>query len=195
MKNLNVLLIRLIFVFVSSTSLAQNSWSIEFRPEINFRTQDFGDAKLKTGYGFEVDVVYNFIGRFGAYFGWGYKTFSSENISFAGTLNDFNETGYLFGLQYTSPFIKSNSLSYFLRTGLNYNKIEIKNSNGKTISDSGHGIGWQACMGIIYNIINNWSLQPTAKYTSSARDFNIENKITNGQLSYFSLCLGISKTF
>src|SRR5690554_773436 len=125
MKNLTKSIVIFIVLFISHTSFSQEKWSIEFRPDINFPTEDFGDSKINTGYGFELTGAYRFMEHLSGYAGWSYNTFSLEDSDF-----DFDETGYTFGLQFIHPLGTSESLSYLLRAGATYNHMELENNDG-----------------------------------------------------------------
>lgn len=184
----------LVIVFLLSTmgSLgAQNKWSVEFRPGVSFPTEDLGDSKLETGFGFELTAGYRFLEHLHAYAGWSYNTFSFEDSD-----SDLDETGYTFGFQFIHPMGTSESLSYLLRAGATYNHLELENNDGDLIDDSGHGWGYQLEAGLDYNLGNNWSLRPSLRYRALSRDLEIiNNQSIDVDLNYLSFGLGISKSF
>ncbi len=103
--NGNVIAAMVVIAVLMGTSqsvLAQDRWSFEFRPGVNFPTKELGDAELNTGFGLEGTFAYRFMPNVGVYGGWSWNRFSSDN-SFAGTDIDFEETGYTMGLQYIRP--------------------------------------------------------------------------------------------
>jgi hypothetical protein len=59
------------FILFSNRAYAQNRWSVAFRPDINFPTQDLGDANIKTGYGYEITCTYRFMPNISEYAVWG----------------------------------------------------------------------------------------------------------------------------
>lgn len=179
-----------LIMVVSSITFSQNKWSVEFRPDINFPTEDFGDSKIKTGYGFEFTGAYHFTEHLSTYIGWSYNTFIIEDSNF-----DLEETGYTLGLQFVYPFGKSKSLSYLLRAGATYNHLELENNYGDTIADSGHGFGYQIEVGLNYYLGIDFDLRPTIRYRALSRDVNIESASQNIDLNYLSFGLGIAKSF
>ncbi|OBX27239.1 opacity protein-like surface antigen [Gelidibacter algens] len=179
-----------LIMILSSTSFSQNKWSVEFRPDINFPTEDFGDSKIETGYGFELTGAYRFMEHLSAYAGWSYNTFGIKDSDL-----DFDETGYTFGLQFIHPLGTSETLSYLLRAGATYNHIELENTDGDITSDSGHGLGYQIEAGLNYDLGTNWDLRPTIRYRALSRDLDIDNTTLNVDLNYLSFGLGIAKTF
>lgn len=60
-KAMASILIASVIVFLSQTTIAQNSWSIEFRPNANFAIQKSGEANLNMGYGAEGIFAYRFM--------------------------------------------------------------------------------------------------------------------------------------
>lgn len=175
---------------MSITSISQNRWSVEFRPDINFPTEKFGDSKMDTGFGFEFMGAYRTMEHLSIYAGWSFNTFNIQDSDY-----DLDETGYTFGLQWIHPLGLSTSLSYLLRGGATYNHIEIENTQGDIISDSRHGFGYQLEAGINYNLGNHWDLRPTIRYRALSRDLDIEGTMATVDLNYLSFGLGIAKTF
>lgn len=189
MKNLK-LAFTILLLLISSSFIAQNKWSVEFRPGLNFPSDDIGASKIETGFGFEATVGYRFMEHLHAYLGWGYNNFSIE-----GSDADQDETGYTFGLQFIHPIRTSENLSYLIRAGAVYNHLEFEDSNGDLIDNSGHGLGWLVGAGISYELVNDWALRPTISYRSLSRDLVVEGETFNVDLNHLSFGLGISKTF
>lgn len=184
------------FLFISiQTNNAQDYWFVELRPGINFAAKDLADAELKTGFGAEVIVGYNFMEHLGAYAGWGWNKFSSDNSSFAGTgATDFEETGYTFGFLFVHP-IGDSPVSYLIKAGGIYNHIEVENSAGDITADTGHGLGWEIGTGIQLDLGNNWNLRPQLGYRALSRELEIGSATTDVDLNYFSVGVGIVKLF
>jgi hypothetical protein len=159
----------------------------------SFATSNLGGANLQLGFGGEGIFHYRFMPHLGVYAGWGYNAFSSEN-SFAGNEIDFEETGYVFGLQFKHP-IGISPVSYYVRAGGLYNHIEIENTDGDIIGDTGHGFGWQAAGGVDIPLGRNWSLTPGVKFNSLSGDVNMEGTTTQLDLNYIQVRVGILKKF
>lgn len=193
MKKLLLTIVVLFLMTVFSQSFAQNSWSLEFRPGVDYATQDIADADLGIGFGAELTIAYRFMPHLAAYAGWSYNNFAVDQ-SFAGPDASFEETGYTFGLQFIHPIGESN-ISYLVRAGGTYNHIEIENNDGDITIDSGHGLGWQAEAGIFIPLSERFSLLPSLRYRSLNRDIEIENVSTSVDLNYLSVGVGLSWTF
>ena len=173
---------------------SQRSWGLEVRPGVNFPTSDLTtNTSLKTGFGVEGTVSYNFMTNLGVYGGWSWNRFSSDQ-SFAGPSMDFEETGYTYGLQYFMPIGSSDSRLFFKGGGL-WNHIEVENSNGELIDDTGHGFGWQLEAGISLPLSDRWNIQPGIRYRSLSRDFSAGNTSFEANLNYLSLGVGIVRSF
>lgn len=178
------------------TTVAQDKWSVELRPNLNFPTTELGDADIKTGFGFEAAVGYRFMEHLGAYIGWGYNTFNTDDSSFAGPGDtDFDETGYTFGLQFIHPIGTSQNLSYLVRAGGIYNHIEVENDAGDITADSGHGLGWEIGAGVQIDLGNKWNLRPQIGYRALSRDIEIGGDTTDVDLNYLAFGVGLAKIF
>jgi opacity protein-like surface antigen len=187
----------LLFAFamaVAHNTAAQDRFSVQFRPGVSFATTDLGDANLKTGLGFEFSAAYRFMPHVSAYAGWGWTRFSSGE-SFAGADTDFEETGYIFGLQFLHPFHNNSPFEYFLKAGGTYNHIEAENPEGVIFADSGHGFGFQVETGLSFSLNESWRLTPGIKYQSLSRNLTMGEVAYSVNLNYLSIGATISKTF
>jgi len=190
MKTSKLYLVCAISLLMSSITFAQNKWSVELRPGINFPTEDFVDSNVETGFGFEVAGSYRFMDHLGAYAGWGYNTFKIENSDL-----DFDLTGYIFGLEFIHPIGTSEKLSYLLRGGGIYNHIEIENTDFDIVEDSGHGLGWELGVGLNYELGANWNLRPQFGYRELSRDVEFGESTSNVDVNYFVFAVGVAKIF
>lgn len=195
MKNLIITIAALLVLsgFNQITAQTNNRWSLEFRPGVDYATTDISNADLGIGFGFEGTIAYRFMPHLAAYAGWSWNHFAVDR-SFAGSDASFEETGYTFGLQFIHP-IGETTLSYLIRLGGTYNHIEIENSNGDIIIDSGHGLGWQAEAGLVIPLSEKFSLLPSVRYRSLSREIEIENINTSVDLNYLSVGAGLSWSF
>lgn len=186
-------------LFVVLMGLSHDGWSqrnlsLEIRPGVNFPMTDLNSTTpLKTGYGIEGLVSYNFISNFGIYGGWSWNKFSSDQ-SFAGANMDFEETGYTYGLQYFMP-IGMTETRFYIRAGGLWNHIEMENSNGDIVNDTGHGFGWQVETGLSLPLSDRLVLLPNVRYRSLSRDFSTGSPSAAANLNYISVGLGIGFGF
>ncbi len=184
------------FAILSLNCKAQKSekhFGFELSGGASFATRELGGAKLNTGLGFEGILHYRFMQYLGIYAGWGWNKFSA-NESFAGNKTDFEETGYVFGLQFKHP-IGNSPISYYLRAGGLYNHIELENEKGDIIEDSGHGLGWQLAAGIDVPLGSNWSLTPGLKFNALSREIKTSEYKKQLDLNYVMIRIGILKKF
>ena len=91
MKKLLLTAVTVAVMFVTNQSIAQDKWSLELRPGINYATKDISDADLGLGFGAELTIAYRFMPHLAAYAGWSYNNFAADQ-SFAGTDASFEET-------------------------------------------------------------------------------------------------------
>lgn len=197
MKTKTAFFITLLTAFITVTAAQSQDTAGRFGFELNagisHATADIGNADLGTGVGFEGVLHYRILKHAGVYMGWGWKHFPSES-SFAGEDIEFEETGYIYGVQFKHPFGKS-GLSYILRAGGIWNHLELENSDGEITYDTGHGAGWQVSGGVEIPLWQTWSLTPTVKYSSLNRDFEIGTDNFSADLNYVALHVGLTKTF
>lgn len=161
MKYSKFRLIIIIVLFISTIASAQNKWSLEFRPNIDFPKEDFKNLDIPIGFGFEVTFAYQFIEQLSTNAGWGYNIFDIKDSNFT-----FDEAGYTFGLQFIHLIENSEILFYLFRIGGVYNHLELEDSDGNLVDNSGHKLGWQIEASINYALDNNLNLRPTVRSRS-----------------------------
>jgi opacity protein-like surface antigen len=178
-------------VLLSATATAQDKvkrFAFELSGGPSFATSEFA-VGLKPGFGTDGTFHYSFLPKFGVYAGWGANWISSENID--SDLNrDYEETGYMLGLQFKQPVGTSRS-AFFLRAGALYSHIEVENDNGDILEDTGHGFGVQLAAGVEFDLGSSWSISPVVKHNFLSRDHNGADTDFN----YLTVRVGIKKSF
>ncbi len=188
----------MLVVFGSLSCFAQEKeprFGMEADGGASFALKKLGDARMKVGFGFEGTLHYRFYRYLGAYAGWGWNRFSSGDL-FAGERCDFEETGYVFGLQLKRR-IGSSPMSYYVRAGGLWNHIEVENSDGEIIEDTKHGLGYQLAGGVYIPIGKNWNINTGVKFHSlNRRDVEFsDHEKRSLDLKYLSLRVGFIKMF
>lgn len=156
-------------------------------------TQKIEDVNTQTGGGFEGIFHYRFMPHLGVYGGWGWNKLPARH-SFAGDDVCFEETGYVFGLNFSHP-IDDSGLSYYVRAAGLFNHIETENADGDIINDTGHGLGFQLAGGIEIPLNSKWSLTPGVKFNSLSRETKYEGTIRQLDYQYISIRAGIVRKF
>lgn len=195
MKTKVILTIALSLLLTGATFAQENEkrFGIEFNGDVSIVASDLSGASLNTGLGFETILQYRFMPFTSVYGGWGWNHFNADE-SFAGDDIDFEQSGYILGLQFKYP-VGNSPVSYFVRAGALFCHIETENNEGDIISDTGHGLGWQVAGGIEVSLGKNWSLAPGLKYNflSTETEFGDQNYQLDHR--YVSARIGIIKRF
>jgi len=171
----------------------EKRFGFELSGDASLATRQLGGATLNTGNGFEGIFHYRFYKHMGIYAGWGWNHFAADE-SFAGSNMDFEETGYVFGLQFKHP-LGTSRVSYYLRAAGLYNHIEIENAHGDIIHDTGHGMGYQLAGGMDLPMGSGWSFTPGVRYNALSRELKSEDIVRQLDLNYLSLRIGFLKYF
>jgi len=161
----------------------------EFTGGLSMATREIESGSLRNGAGFEGIFHYSFLMHTGVYAGWGWNMFNSET-SFAGEDMDYEETGYVLGLQFKHP-IDGLKASYYLRAGGLYNHIEIENTEGDIIYDTKHGFGLQLAAGIDIPLSPSWSFTTGVKYNRLPKEIDFEETSGKMNFNYLSVRLGL----
>lgn len=186
-------LLAIAILLISFTIKAQEKWSVEFRPGLNFPTVDMGDIDAKVGFGFEFTGAYKLMPHLAVYVGWGWNEFKGEN-SFSGEDITFEESGYTFGFQIIRP-IGTSVFSYVGSAGAIYNHIKLGNRGEEMATNTDYGFGWQVALGFDYEFASNLSLRPMLRYRSLSGDLEIANVSTDLKLNYISFGIGLAWEF
>jgi hypothetical protein len=182
-----------ILTLTGSAQESPKRFGFEFSTGASMATQKLAGSTLNPGFGFEAIILYSFMPRLAVYGGWGWNRFGADE-SFAGNDANFEETGYVLGLQLKQP-IADSRLSWYLRAGGLYGHIETENSSGDVIHDTGHGLGWQLAGGIDVALGNNWSLTPGVKFNALTRNSDFEETPKSFKHDYASVRIGLLKKF
>lgn len=169
-----------------------SKFGIELNGGLSFAMNKFAES-LKPGFGAEALFHYRFMPHTGVYAGWGANWLSTENPD-SEPNRDYEETGYVLGVQFKHPIQGSRS-SYFVRAGVLYNHIEVENDNKETLDDTGHGPGLQLAAGMDINLGSSWHLAPYVQYQSLKRPLYSEGSQMDTRFSHLSLRVGILKMF
>jgi opacity protein-like surface antigen len=178
------------FLFANSL-FAQNRASFELRGHSSFPTEDFGNTNLQNGLGFEAMFDYRFLPHLSAYVGWGWNQMTTDVPQ---NELDVEETGYLFGLQFNHP-IGDGWLSYYVRAGGTYNHLEIEDTSGDILDDSGHGLGYRLGLGLDITVLGNLHIKPGVKYQALTRDVTIATITNSVDHNYFAAGVGFAFDF
>jgi len=188
------LLVPLVLLAGPTLLPAQGRFHSELRSGIALPTRDLADASLGTGFGIAGTLGYRFLPHLGAYVGWDWHWFTADD-SFAGADRDFEQTGYAFGLRFQHPLRgEEGGVALRLQAGGTYHHVEVEDSDGDLVVDTGHGLGYEAGVGLALPL-GGWEVAPGVRYRSLRRDFEIGSATTSGTLSYLAIEVGLSRRF
>ncbi len=173
---------------------AQGRWELEVRGHSAIATQDGTRDHHEYGLGFEGVVNYRFLPHMAVYAGWNWTHFAAID-AIAGPNMDLEETGYVAGLRFEHPFRTEGGPAGWLRAGATYNHLEFENADGELVSDSGHGLGWEAAGGVALPVARGWSVKPGLRYRAISRDLNLPSGTTTVDLQHLSLEVGFARRF
>jgi opacity protein-like surface antigen len=176
------------------TAAAQGTVMVEVRPTFAIPVGKLAGASLAMGPAFGLTGSTRLGENLHLYGGWDWAHFTAKN-SFAGTNLDFDETGYVLGLRFERPCPRGHPVALRAEAGATYKHVEIENSAGDLISDSKHGIGYEAGLGVAMSLSDDWKLVPAARYRSLNADFTIGAAKTSGDLRYVTLEFTLSRSF
>lgn len=184
--------VALVLIF-SIPAGAQGKWELSIIPGVNVPTNKFGGSELGTGFGAEARLGYQLTNFLSAYTGWGWNRFNAEE-SLAGPDVDYEETGYLFGLQFNYPTTVT-KITYVVSIGGLYEHIEAENAAGQIIGNTDFSLGTQIGAGVSITLGRNFKIIPSVTYKALSTDFKLDNETTPVNLKYLTANAGLSYTF
>lgn len=193
MKNRLAVILLGVFATAPFHASGEEGWHWELRTGVAVPTGNLGNAELDTGFGLEGTVAYGFSPNLSGYFGWDYHNFGVDR-RLAGTDVDVDETGYVFGAQWQDK-LGYGSLDYRVRAGITINHIELENSAGSIVADSGHGPGFELGAALLVPLGAQWTLTPGLRFRMLSRDIPLNGRDVSVDLRYFTVGVGISRPF
>jgi opacity protein-like surface antigen len=175
-----------------STAQAQGRAGLELRGGAGLPTQDFGDATLKTGAGFELNFNYQVMPHLRVYAGWDWHRFVTDE-PFLSSKYDVEDTGYAFGLNFKHPL--ANKLGGWVRGGGILNHAELENDDGDIVADSGHELGWEAGGGFSFALSPKLEITPGVRYRTFSADVEVGQNTIPVDMSYVAIEVGLTWTF
>jgi hypothetical protein len=169
----------------------QDRWRLELRSGDAYATQDLGEVELGRGDGVGVSTEYRFIKRLALFGGWDRFRFNAYESSAPARL-DVEETGYAFGLSFEHPVRDKWNPFLRFRAGGTYCHVETDDQE-RTLSDTGHGFGWEAGVGLGFAIGHRVDITaPAIRFRSLSRDVLLNGTNSRADLRYLTIQLGAS---
>jgi hypothetical protein len=181
-------------VALSSSELDAQRYTVDLRGGIAMPTQKLTGADLKPGPSLGGTLAVRLQPHLHLYGGWDWVHFSVDQ-ALAGIVEDFEETGYTLGLRFEHPIFAVSRVAYRLEGSGTYKHIESENAAGDVVSNSGHGLGYEAGAGVLVPLSGAWRLVPGVRFRSLSRDIKLGNASVAGDLRYIALEIGVSRTF
>lgn len=194
MKRCGVMLLAGFLVISAVPLQAQDRWTIEFTGGPAVPTGDLGELNLDAGLAFGASVSARVLPHLAVYGGWDWVHFSADGGA-AGEL-DLEETGYGFGLRFEHPIRGETGFPKVrLQAGGTYKHMEVEDEEGDLLTDSDHGLGWEAGAGLVMVLGERWTLTPMVRYRSLSRDLELGFTDVSTELQYLAFELGAGWTF
>lgn len=182
-----------VIVIFSIPAGAQGKWELAIIPGVNMPTNKFGSTDLRTGFGAEARLSYQLTNFLSAYTGWGWNHFNAEESS-SGSDVDFEETGYLFGLQFNYPTTVT-IITYVVSIGGLYEHIEAENAAGQIMGNSDFSFGTQIGAGAWITLGRKFKIIPSVAYKALSTEFKPDNNTTPVDLKYLTANAGLTYIF
>ncbi|HSJ06563.1 MAG TPA: outer membrane beta-barrel protein [Longimicrobiales bacterium] len=170
---------------------AQSPFGMELRGGAAIPAADLGDASLKTGFSTEVTGTFRVMEQLNVYAGWDWSRFATDT-PFYGSNYDVELTGYAFGLQFQHPL--ASRMGGWLRAGALYSHVELENTAGTTVADSGHELGWEVGGGLRVPVGERTFITPGVRYRTLSTELTV-GQVRSIDLSYIAAEVGVAWTF
>ena len=177
---------------------AQSRWDLTLQGGAAVPLESLNGVDLKTGAGFEGTAAYRIHPQLSVYAGWDWHRFvvSWPARPFAGNARELEETGYAFGARLEHPLgMSGGSPRLLVRAGGTLNHYEAEDDGGTVTDNSGHGLGWEAGVGLGFAITRHWQLAPVARVRMISRNLTIDGVKVESRLTYLTLEAAVSYRF
>lgn len=166
-----------------SSGFAQSTFSMELNGGAALPTQDLGTTKLAPGFGLGFTANVRVMPHLHLYAGWDYHRFVTDE-PLVGSDYDLNDTGYAFGAKFQHPF--ADRLEGWVRAGGLFNHIELEDSEGEIVSDTGHELGWEAGAGLSVVVTPRLAIMPGTRFRTYASTLTVGQNNIDVDLSYIT---------
>ena len=189
----NALLFAVILLLAPSAAEGQSPFSLELGAGVAVPVQDFGNAELRTGFGFGANVRYRFQPHLAAYAGWEMHTFSAD---LAPDELDVEQTGYALGLRFDRPLGAERTAgeptpAWWVSAGAQFAHIEIEDDAGEPAGETDHGLGWEAGAGISWPLTGRIAVSPGIRIRMLGREIDMGLGVQDATLTYLTAGVGI----
>lgn len=175
-----------------------SKFSIEVLADGAFPTTKLGDADLDAGFGTGANLRWRVQPHLLAYAGWEWHKFATEELVPTESI-DVEETGYTFGVRFEHPFNgegnRTSAPGYWLKAGGMWNHLELEDEDGELITDTKHGLGWEAGAGVTFPLGSRLAFAPGVRYRTLTRDLTIASSTRSVTLSYIAATVGLTIAF
>ena len=176
-------IVPLALTLCASAGSAQNRFALELNAGAAFPTEDLGTAALESGFGAGITANIRVMPHLHLYGGWDYHTFVTDQL--LGTAEyDVDDTGYALGAKFQHPM--NDRIDSWLRIGALYNHIELEDSNGDIVSDSGHELGWEAGAGVSIAVNDRFAIMPGARFRTYSATLDLDGDELPVDLTYIT---------
>lgn len=164
-----------------------SDWSFDLHAGIAAPTSEIEGEDFGAGFGFEANFGYRVARHLAIYAGWDWHRFTPDEVLGQSDL-DLEETGYAFGLRFAHPIGSEDGdgASYRLRAGMTMNHIELEDSDGEIVEDSGHGLGYEVGAGVMFPLGGKWTIGPEVRYRSLGRELDVGDGEVDVDLDYLA---------
>lgn len=191
MRTIRIGWIVAVAMFVSTATTAEESrFGFELRGGAATASEDVAGADLGTGASLAFTASYRLQPHLGLYGGWGWRHFPSDDV-------DFEQTGYVAGLRFEHPFQGEElgaGLAYRIHAGATWEHLELEQGD-EVVTDSGHGLGWEAGAALVVPFATGWQIVPGASWHSLQRDLTVGTTTTPTTLRSIVFDVGVTRHF
>lgn len=194
MNILRTLLVAAVLTAAALPLQAQERWIFELTGGAAVPTGDLGETALNAGLTFGASLGAQVMPHLAVYGGWDWVHFSTDEV--AGGELDVEETGYALGLRFQHPLRGEEGFPQVrVQAAGTYKHIEVEDEEGDLVTDSGHGLGWEAGAGLVLPLGERWMLTPMLRYRSLSRDLDLGVGEAEVELRYVTFEVGASLRF
>lgn len=181
-------------LLLSSVVMAQENWSITFRPTLHIATNNVYHQSWRLGNGVSFTGEYKISRTVMLYAGvtWNRfdtdENFDEENIA-------LTQRGLLTGGMYFFKLMPQQNSSFYARAGISYTYLKSESRDNAFNVSTPWALGTQVGLGWKLEPSKNWFVMPELQYAHTKNPYSLDGVQQDLRLSYISITVGIMHAF
>lgn len=175
-------------------TVAQEKWSITFRPSLHFPKNKVFNVPLRLGNGADLNIVYSYNLQSKFYTGLTHNQYDTDENYEEENIN-LRHRGMHLGYMYFFTLLHEQKSPFYLRAGMTYTSIKTTSREENFNIGTDWSIGTQLGIGWKVQPSVNWFILPELQYSNFSNAYILNGQKSYINLSHMSISIGLMHSF